>query len=145
MVVKTYMAKKGEFQHKWYLVDATDKVVGRLATELARILQGKHRPEYTPHVDTGDFVIVVNAEKIKHTGENKTHQRVYRRYSGYPGGYKETTVDDMLARHPERVLTEAVRRMLPKTRLGRSMLQKLKVYAGPDHNHQAQQPEPLAL
>jgi large subunit ribosomal protein L13 len=145
MAVKTYMAKKGELQARWYLVDATDKIVGRLATELARILQGKHRPEYTPHVDTGDFVIVVNAEKIKHTGENKTRQRVYRSYSGYPGGYKETTVDEMLAKHPERVLTEAVRRMLPKTRLGRAMLQKLKVYAGPDHTHQAQQPEALAL
>ena len=145
MALKTYMAKKGERKPKWYLVDATDKATGRLATELARILQGKHTPEYTPHVDTGDFVIVVNAEKVKHTGENKTKQRVYRRYSGYPGGYRETTVAEMLKRHPERVLTEAVRRMLPKTRLGRAMLQKLKVYTGPDHNHQAQQPETLSL
>ncbi|MBN1555790.1 MAG: 50S ribosomal protein L13 [Phycisphaerae bacterium] len=145
MAVKTYMAKTGEIQARWYLVDATDKPVGRLAADLARILQGKHRPEYTPHVDTGDFVIVVNAEKVKHTGENKTKQRVYRRYSGYPGGYREITVEEMLQRHPERVVTEAVRRMLPKTRLGRAMLQKLKVYTGPDHHHQAQKPEALEI
>ncbi len=145
MAARTYVAKTGEVQAKWRLVDATDKVLGRLAAELARILQGKHRPEYTPHVDTGDFVIVVNAEKVKHTGANKTAQRVYRRYSGYPGGYKETTTAEMLQKHPDRVLREAVRRMLPKTRLGRAMLDKLKVYAGPDHKHQAQQPETLEL
>ncbi len=145
MAVKTYMAKKGEVQAKWLLVDATDKVVGRLAADLAVILQGKHRPQFTPHVDTGDFVIVVNAEKVKLTGENKMAQRVFKRYSRYPGGYRETTAREMLATHPERVLTEAVRRMLPKSRLGRSMLQKLKVYAGGEHNHQAQQPEVLEL
>ena len=145
MAVKTYMAKKDEVQAKWLLVDATDKVVGRLAADLAVILQGKHRPQYTPHVDTGDFVIVVNAEKVKHTGANKTAQRVFKRYTHHPGGYKEISTQEMLATHPERVLIEAVRRMLPKTRLGRSMLQKLKVYAGPNHNHQAQQPEVLAM
>ncbi len=144
MVSKTYMAKKGDVQAKWHLVDATDQVVGRIATKIATILQGKHRPEYTPHVDTGDFIIVINAEKIKLTGD-KARQREYKRYSGYPSGQKITSAETMLKKHPERVISEAVRRMLPKTKLGAAMLKKLKVYAGADHEHQAQQPEPLSL
>jgi len=145
MTAKTYMAKKGEIAAAWHVVDATDRIVGRLASRIATILQGKHRPEYTPHVDTGDFVIVINAEKVRITGNTKPRQRVYKRYSGYPSGQKVVTFKQMLARHPERVVTEAVRRMLPKTKLGAAMLKKLKVYAGPDHPHQAQQPQPLEL
>ena len=145
MTTKTYMAKTGEIAANWHVVDATDRIVGRLASKIATVLQGKHRPEYTPHVDTGDFVIVINAAKVRITGNNKPHQRVYRRYSGYPSGQKVISFDEMLARHPERIVTEAVRRMLPKTKLGAAMLKKLKVYAGPDHPHQAQQPQPLEL
>lgn len=145
MTTKTYMAKKGEVPVKWYLVDATDQVVGRLATKIAVILQGKNKPEYTPHVDTGDFVVVVNAEKVKLTGTNKLTQRVYKKYSGYPGGLKLTTAEEMLEKAPQRVLSEAVRRMLPKSRLGSVMLTKLKVYPGPDHPHQAQGPEAVEL
>ena len=137
--VKTYMAKPGELDQKWWLVDATDKVVGRLASDIAVILMGKHRPTYTPHVDTGDFVVVVNVEKIVLTG-NKWEQKTYKRYSGYPG-LKVETADEVRQRHPDRILSEAVRRMLPKSRLGRKMLSKLKLYVGPDHPHQAQQPE----
>ena len=139
------MAKTGELEPKWHLVDATDKVVGRLATELARILQGKHRPEYTPHVDTGDYIVVINAEKIKMTGANKASQRIYKRYTGYPSGQKITTAEDMLELHPERVLTLAVKRMLPKTKLGTAMIKKLRVFAGTEHTHQAQMPQPLEL
>ena len=145
MTTKTYLAKKDEIQAKWYLVDATDKVVGRLAADIAVILQGKNKPEYTPHVDTGDFVVVVNADKVKLTGANKPQQRVFKNYTGYPGGLKLTTAEEMLEKAPERVLSEAVRRMLPKSRLGSVMLTKLKVYAGADHPHQAQGPEPLEL
>ena len=143
--MKTYMAKKGEIARKWYLVDMADQVLGRAAVRIATVLMGKHRPEYTPHVDTGDFVIVVNATKLRVTGANKPAQRVYQRYSGYPGGLKDTPLAEMLAKHPQRVVTEAVRRMLPKNKLGRAMLKKLKVYAGPDHPHQAQQPEALVV
>ena len=145
MATKTYMAKTGEVQAKWFVVDATDQVVGRLATKIATILQGKHRPEYTPHVDTGDFIILINAEKIKLTGAAKATQRVYKSYSGYPGGQKVTTAEEMLEKHPERIMTEAVRRMVPKTTLGKAMLTKLKVFAGPEHTHQAQNPEALEL
>ena len=145
MKMKTYMAKKGELQAGWRLVDATDRIVGRLAARLATVLQGKHRPEYTPNVDTGDFVVVVNARKIRMTGANKPTERLYKRYSGYPSGQKVTTAEEMLQKHPERVLKEAVRRMLPKTKLGRAMFKKLKVFSGPDHTHQAQQPQPLDL
>ncbi|MBT3279786.1 MAG: 50S ribosomal protein L13 [Phycisphaerales bacterium] len=145
MTQKTYMAKAGELETKWWVVDATDQVVGRLATKIATILQGKHRPEFTPHVDTGDFVVVINAEKIRMTGANKPDQRIYRSYSGFPSGQKEITARKMMEIHPERVLTAAIRRMLPKSKLGASMLKKLKVYAGNDHNHQAQQPEALSL
>ena len=144
-VMKTYMAKKGELQAKWWLVDATDLVSGRLAAKIATILQGKHRPEYTPHVDTGDFVVVINADKIKLTGANKSADRIYKRYTGYPSGQKITTAAEMLEKHPERVLEKAVQRMLPKTKLGRAMFTKLKVYAGAKHPHQAQQPETLEL
>lgn len=143
--MKTYMAKTGELVKKWYVVDVTDKILGRVATEIATILMGKHRPEYTPHVDTGDFVIVINADKIRLTGTNKGDQRTYQRYTGYPGGLKETTLNEMLATKPEMVVSEAVRRMLPKNKLATVMLSKLKVYAGPDHPHQAQQPEALEL
>ena len=138
--MKTYMAKKGEIAHKWYVVDVADKVLGRVATRIATILLGKHRPEYTPH-----FVVVVNAEKVRITGTAKPTQRIYQRYSGYPGGRKVVTLKEMLAKHPDRVVREAVRRMLPKTKLGRSMVSKLKVYAGPDHPPPAQQPETLEI
>jgi len=141
--MRTYVAKKETVQRKWLLVDAQGQILGRLAARLARILQGKHKPIYTPHVDTGDFVVIINAEKIRVTG-NKLTQKMYKRYSGYPGGLKERPLRVMLARHPERVLEQAVRRMLPKTKLGEKMFRKLKVYAGPNHPHQAQQPEPFS-
>ena len=143
--MKTYTAKEGELTRKWHLVDIADKVLGRTATRIATILMGKHRPEYTPHVDTGDFVVVINAAKVKVTGKNKPTEKVYQRYSHYPGGRKETTLEEMLKKHPERVVSEAVRRMLPKTKLGRVMLKKLKVYAGGEHPHQAQGPEILEI
>ncbi len=142
--MKTYMAKKGELTPRWFVVDVADKVLGRVSTEIATILMGKHRPEYTPHVDTGDFVIVVNAAKVKFTGSKGT-ERTYQRFSGYPSGLKITSLDKMLQKHPDRVVSEAVRRMLPKNKLARAMLKKLKVYAGEDHPHQAQQPEKLEL
>ncbi len=143
--MKCYMAKKGELTRRWFLVDATDKVTGRLAVRIATILMGKHRPEYTPHVDTGDFVVVINAGKVKHTGEAKLLQRDFQSYSKYPSGQKIVTLKDMLARKPEFVLTEAIRRMLPKNKIGMAMLTKLKVYATADHPHQAQQPETLDI
>jgi large subunit ribosomal protein L13 len=141
--MKTYMAKPGEIEQKWLLVDATDKIVGRLAGEIAVILMGKHRPTYTPHVDTGDFVVVVNCEKVKFTGK-KWEQKTYAWYTGYPG-QKTIKAADRLERRPELILREAVRRMLPKSKLGKSMLDKLKLYAGPSHPHQAQAPEPTEL
>ena len=140
---KTYVAKPGELTKKWFLVDAEDKVVGRLASDIAVVLMGKHRPTYTPHVDTGDFVVVVNAEKVKFPG-NKWEQKKYTRYTGYPGLRVETAAV-RLERKPEMILREAVRRMLPKNKLGRKMLDKLKIYTGPDHEHQAQQPEPREM
>jgi len=143
--MKSYLAKKGEVAAKWHLVDVSGKILGRAATRIAMVLMGKHRPEYTPHVDTGDFVVVINAEKVKVTGRNKPSQRLFDRYSGYPGGYKASDLQDMLARHPDRVISETVRRMLPKTKLGRHMLSKLKVYPGQEHPHQAQQPQPLEI
>jgi large subunit ribosomal protein L13 len=138
IATKTYMAKPGEVPQQWWLVDAADKAVGRLASDIAVILMGKHRPTYTPHVDTGDFVIVVNAEKVKFTGK-KWQQKVYTRYTGHPGLRTETAAV-RLQRHPERILLEAVRRMLPKNKLAHQMLSKLKIYVGPEHPHQAQQP-----
>ena len=140
---KTYMARPGEVEPKWWLVDAQDKVVGRLASEIAVILMGKHRPTYTPHVDTGDFVVVINAEKVVFTGR-KWEQKQYTWYTGYPGLRSETAAERM-AKQPEKILSEAVRRMLPKNKLGTRMLKKLKIYAGDQHPHQAQQPEPTEL
>jgi len=140
---KTYMAKPGEVEAKWWLVDAQDKVVGRLASDIAMILMGKHRPTYTPHVDTGDFVVVVNAEKVTFTG-NKWQQKRYTWNTGWPGLRSETAAD-RLAKQPEMILTEAVRRMLPKNKLATKMLAKLKVYCGDSHPHQAQQPQPKEL
>ena len=141
--VKTYMAKPGELEQKWWLVDATDKVVGRLASDIAMILMGKHRPTYTPHVDTGDYVVVVNAEKIVFTGK-KWEQKEYTWYTGYPG-LRSETARTRLERRPEMILIEAVRRMLPKNKLAYKMLAKLKVYAGDEHPHQAQNPQPKEL
>ena len=142
--MKTYSAKAEDIERNWYVVDATDQILGRLASQIATILRGKHKPQFTPHVDCGDFVIVINAEKIRVTGK-KLEQKKYYRHSGYPGGLKETKLRDMLQKYPERVISEAVRRMLPKNSLGRHTLKKLKVYAGPDHPHEAQKPEPLEL
>ena len=137
----TYIEKPGSVERKWYVVDAAGKRVGRLATEIATILRGKHKPEYTPHVDTGDFVVVINAEKVVFTG-NKMEKKFYYRHSGYPGGLKAVKAGDMLQRHPERIMEKAVRGMLPHNRLGEDQYRKLKVYAGPDHPHAAQKPEP---
>ncbi|HUT61612.1 MAG TPA: 50S ribosomal protein L13 [Phycisphaerae bacterium] len=142
--VKTYVAKKGELPAKWYLADADGKILGRLATRIATILMGKHRPEYTPHVDTGEFVVVINAEKVRMTG-SKWAKRTYEHYTKYPGGRRAIPAATVLAKHPDRIIREAVRRMLPKSKLGRAMIRKLKVYAGPDHPHQAQKVEPLEL
>jgi large subunit ribosomal protein L13 len=140
---KTFMAKPGEVEQRWWLVDASGKRVGRLASEIAVILMGKHRPTYTPHIDTGDFVVVVNAEKVEFGGK-KWQQKVYRWYTGYQG-LKTETAGHRRDRKPTLIIEEAVRRMLPKTRLGRHMLDKLKVYAGGEHPHTAQQPEPLEV
>jgi large subunit ribosomal protein L13 len=142
--VKTYSARAGEVERRWFVVDATDQNLGRLASRLAIVLQGKHKPVYTPHIDTGDFVIVVNAEKIGTTG-NKVDQKIYYRHSGYVGGQSQTTLRTMLGRHPEKVMRLAVWGMLPHNILGRAMLRKLKVYAGPSHPHAAQKPEPLEI
>lgn len=140
---KTYMAKPAEVEAKWWLVDATDKVVGRLASDIAMVLMGKHRPTYTPHVDTGDFVVVVNAEKVKFTGQ-KWQKKEYNWYTGYHGLQTETA-EHRRDRKPELIIIEAVRRMLPKNKLAVRMLEKLKVYAGENHPHQAQQPQPKDL
>lgn len=139
--MKTYMAKPGQVDRQWWLFDAEEQVVGRLATRIATLLMGKHRPTYTPHVDTGDYVVVINADKIVLTGK-KWEQKQYTRYTGWPGLRIETAADRR-ERHPERILSEAVRRMLPKNKLGRRMLEKLKIYAGESHPHQAQDPKPL--
>ena len=142
--MKTYQAKKGEVPRDWYLVDAEDKVLGRLASEIAHRLRGKHKPVYTAHTDTGDFVIVVNAEKISLTGKKLT-DKIYYRYSGYPGGLSTTTAGRMLKEKPEELLRTAVKGMLPKNTLGRAMLKKLKIYTGGDHPHTAQCPRSLTL
>jgi large subunit ribosomal protein L13 len=142
--VKTYHAKTGEVEREWLVVDATDVPLGRLASRVATILRGKHKPQYTPHVDTGDYVIVVNAEKIKLTGA-KAQQKLYRRHSGYPGGLKEQPVARVLAERPDLVIERTVKGMLPKNTLGRAMGKKLKVYAGSDHPHQAQNPRNIEL
>jgi large subunit ribosomal protein L13 len=149
---RTTLVRKEDVAPEWFVVDADSQVVGRLATSLATVLMGKHKPNYTPHVDTGDFVIVLNAEKIRFSGKSLAHsvhskftvkfsKKIYERYTGYPGGQRFVTGTQMLASHPERIISEAVRRMLPKSKLGRNMLKKLKVYTGSEHPHQAQQPQ----
>lgn len=143
-IQRTYVANPEQVQREWYVVDATDKTLGRLASQIAQILRGKHKPEYTPHVDTGDFIIVVNAEKVNVTGR-KLDQKSYYQHSGYPGGLRETKLRRQLELHPERVIEAAVRGMLPRGPLGRKMFKKLKIYAGPEHPHQAQQPKALEL
>ncbi len=140
--MKSYMAKKGEVPRQWHLVDAQGQILGRLATRVAMVLRGKTKPVFTPHMDTGDFVVVVNAGQVLLTGK-KLDQKNYYRHSSYMGGLKTTTARQMLARKPEEVLRHAVRGMLPKNRLGRQLLKKLKIYAGSEHPHQAQQPQPL--
>ena len=144
--MKTYIAKVDEIDsaRKWYVVDAQDLVLGRMASKIAYILRGKNKTFFSPHQDAGDFVVVVNAEKVKVTG-NKIKDKVYYHHTGYPGGQKSTTLSMMLEKHPERVIQLAVKRMLPKNSLGRKMFKKLKVYTGPDHPHQAQQPQILEL
>ena len=142
--VKTYTVKPGEIKRQWRLVDAEGKTLGRLASRIAAILKGKHKPIYTPHADVGDYVIVINADKIHVTGR-KMLQKMYHRHSGYPGGLKSINLRDLLQRHPTRAVEYAVKGMLPKNRLGRRMFKKLKVYAGSDHPHQAQRPQVLEL
>jgi large subunit ribosomal protein L13 len=136
----TQMLKNETVERRWHLIDATDQVVGRLAVEIATLLRGKHRPDYTPHIDCGDFVIVVNCEKIRFTGA-KWDAQTYQAYSHYPGGLKSLSAREVLEKHPERILIEAVKRMVPRNKLGRKQMAKLKVYAGPSHPHQAQDPE----
>ncbi|HIR27558.1 MAG TPA: 50S ribosomal protein L13 [Candidatus Choladousia intestinigallinarum] len=142
--MKTYMASPATIERKWYVVDATDMTLGRLSSEVAKILRGKNKPTFTPHFDTGDYVIVVNAEKVSVTGK-KLDQKIYYRHSEYVGGMKETTLREMMAKKPERVVELAVKGMLPKGPLGRQMYKKLFVYTGPDHKHQAQKPEVLTF
>ncbi|MFP4130980.1 50S ribosomal protein L13 [Thiohalospira sp.] len=142
--MKTFSAKPAEVQRDWYVVDADGKTLGRLATEIARRLRGKHKPEYTPHVDTGDYIVVINADKVRVTG-NKREDKVYYRHTGHPGGMKQITFGQLMERAPERAIQTAVKGMLPKNPLGRAMLGKLKVYAGAEHRHQAQQPQPLEI
>jgi large subunit ribosomal protein L13 len=142
--MKTYVATPTDRQRDWFVVDAEGKNLGRLATRIADALRGKRKPEYTPHIDTGDFVVVVNAEKIAVTG-NKLKTKRYYRHSGYPGGLRSRTLEEMLERRPDEVIRKAVKGMLPRNRLGRAQLRKLKVYSGPDHPHRAQQPKPLEI
>ena len=142
--MKTYTAKPGEIEREWFLVDAEGQTLGRLATRIADMLRGKGKPQYTPHVDTGDFVVVVNAEKVAVTGD-KRQQKLYHRHSGYPGGLRTRTLNDMLERFPEEVIRKAVKGMLPKNRLAAAQIRKLKIYAGPEHPHAAQSPKELEL
>ncbi len=142
--MKTFVAKEHEVSRKWYLVNAENRVVGRLATEIATRLRGKHKPIFTPHADTGDFIVVVNAEKVHLTGD-KWDKKMYYHYSGYMGGLKEISAGKLLEKKPEEILRRAVKRMLPKNSLGRSQLKKLKIYAGPTHPHEAQNPEQLEI
>ena len=138
--MKSYIAKPADIDHKWYVIDAEDKTLGKIAAEIAIILRGKKKPIYTPHVDCGDYVVVVNAEKVAVTGK-KENQKIYRSHSGYPGGLKETTLAELRAKKPEEIIRHAVKGMMPKGKLGRQMFKKLKVYAGPEHPHAAQNPE----
>ena len=142
--MKTYVATPSNREREWVVVDANGKTLGRLATQIADMLRGKRKPEYTPHIDTGDFVVVVNAEKVAVTGD-KRQQKLYHRHSGYPGGLRTRTLNDMLERFPEEVIRKAVKGMLPRNRLARKQITKLKVYAGPEHPHQAQQPTELEI
>jgi len=142
--MKTFMPKADSIEKKWYVIDANGQTLGRLASEIAKILIGKNKPEFTPSVDTGDYVIVINAEKIVVTGKKET-QKMYRRHTGYIGGLKEVVYKDMMAKHPDRIITQAVKGMLPKNTLGSHMLKKMKVYAGSEHNHHAQNPVVLDL
>ena len=142
--MKTISAKKETVRRDWFVVDATDKVLGRIATGIASRLRGKHKPEYTPHVDTGDYIVVVNADKVRVTG-NKVTDKIYFRHTGYPGGIKETSFGKLMETHPERAIEIAVKGMMPRNKLSRAMLDKLKIYAGGEHPHTAQQPKPLEL
>jgi large subunit ribosomal protein L13 len=142
--MKTYMAKKKDIEQKWFVIDATDRVLGRMATRIAIILRGKHKPEFTPYVDCGDGVIVINASKIRVTGKKMTDKE-YITYSGYPGGQKRRTLEDMLKRDPTKVIHRAVKRMISDRPLGRDMIKKLKIYPGPDHDHKAQNPQELKV
>jgi large subunit ribosomal protein L13 len=142
--MKTFSAKPESVKREWLVVDATDKVLGRLASEIARRLRGKHKPEYTPHVDTGDYIVVVNAEKIRLTGQKETDKQ-YFHHTGYPGGIKSVSANKLREKAPHRILETAVKGMLPKNPLGRAMLKKLKIYSGPEHSHQAQQPRTLEI
>ena len=142
--MKTLFAKSETVKRDWYVIDATDKTLGRLATEVARRLRGKHKPEYTPHIDTGDYIVIVNAEKVKTTG-NKVKDKVYYRHTEYPGGIRSTTLEKMLDKHPARVIEKAVKGMLPSGPLGYAQFRKLKVYAGGEHPHTAQQPQTLTI
>jgi large subunit ribosomal protein L13 len=142
--MKTFVAKSGDVERGWYVADATDKVVGKLAVRIADTLRGKNKPQFTPHVDTGDFVVVINAEKVKFTG-NKWQNKYYYRHSGYFSGLKSVNAEEMLEKHPERILMSAVKGMLPKNRLGRKLIKKLKIYKGCDHPHEAQNPQKLEV
>ena len=143
-MLKSYMARPQEVERRWYVVDAEGKTLGRLAAEIAKVLRGKNKPQYTPHIDVGDFVVVVNAEKVVVTGR-KAEQKVYRRHTGYPGGLREIGYEQMLVRKPTEVLRKAVYGMMPKTRLARQQFRKLKIYAGPEHPHTAQDPQPYEV
>lgn len=142
--MKSYNVKAKDIQRKWYVVDATDKVLGRFASEIAAILRGKNKPTFTPNLDTGDYVIVINADKIRVTG-NKNKKKIYKKHTGYPGGLRTVTFDELIERKPERAIELAVKGMLPKNKLGRAMYKKLKVYAGENHGHEAQRPETLDI
>jgi large subunit ribosomal protein L13 len=142
--VRTYTPRPGDVERQWHVIDATDIVLGRLASQTAQLLRGKHKAVFAPHVDTGDFVVIVNADKVALTGSKREQKKAYR-HSGYPGGLRATTYTELLEKHPERAVEKAVRGMLPKNSLGRQMLRKLKVYAGPEHPHAAQKPQPYSI
>jgi large subunit ribosomal protein L13 len=142
--MKTFSAKQETVKREWFVIDATDKILGRLSTEIARRLRGKHKPEYTPHVDTGDYIVIVNADKVRVTG-NKEHDKIYYHHTGFIGSLKSVNLSKLRKEHPERILEKSVKGMLPKNSLGRTMFKKLKVYAGATHEHAAQQPQPLEI
>ncbi|HJP33759.1 MAG TPA: 50S ribosomal protein L13 [Candidatus Latescibacteria bacterium] len=144
MTTKSYTPRAGDIERRWFVVDADGKTLGRLASQIAHVLRGKHKPTYSPHMDLGDHIVVINAEKVRVTGR-KAEQKVYHRHTGYPGGLRTTTYEEMLNKHPERIIRTAVKGMMPNNILGRQMFKKLRVYAGPDHDHVAQQPEALSL